>query len=138
MNLPLFSLARDYLHSLVQAVKRHLRQWTRPDNHDLVLNSALDLTRRKSELPLENLLLHQQLIVLKQQAKRPALTWDDSPRPGLPVCALFTHTLTCTAGMARIDSRNRQALRTSGFCTLCILLLVVVVEHFTRCMDSQA
>jgi hypothetical protein len=77
MNFALFSLARDYLHSLVQAVKRHLRQWTRSDNHDLVLNSALDLTRSNSELVLKNLLLRQQLIVLKQQAKRPALTWDD-------------------------------------------------------------
>jgi putative transposase len=77
MNFSLFSLVHDYLHSLVQAVKRHLRQWTRPDNHDLVLNSALDLTRSKSELLLENKLLRQQLIVLKRQAKRPALTWCD-------------------------------------------------------------
>jgi hypothetical protein len=72
---------RDYLHSLVQAVKRHLRQWTRPDNHDLVLNSALDLTRSKPELLLEDKLLRQQLIVLKRQAKRPALTWDDLTSP---------------------------------------------------------
>jgi hypothetical protein len=49
----------------------------RPDNHHLVLNSALDLTRSKSELLLENMLLRQQLIVLKRQAKRPALTWRD-------------------------------------------------------------
>jgi hypothetical protein len=83
MNLPLFSLVHDYLPSLVQAVKRHLCQWTRPDNHDLVLHTALDLTRSKPELLLENMLLRQQLIVLKRQAKRPALTWDDltSPRP---------------------------------------------------------
>ena len=77
MNFSLFSLVHDYLHSLVQAVKRHLRQWTKPDNHDLVLNSALDLTCSKSELLLEIMLLRQQLIVLKRQAKRPALTWCD-------------------------------------------------------------
>jgi hypothetical protein len=81
MKFPLFSLAYDYLHSLVQAVKRHLRQWTNPDNYDLVLNSAQDLTRSKSELRLENILLRQQLIVLKRQAKRPALTWDDLTSP---------------------------------------------------------
>jgi hypothetical protein len=81
MNLTLFSLVHDYLHSLVQAVKRHLRQWTRPDNHDLVLNTALDLTCSKSEPLLENMLLRQQLIVLKRQAKRPALTWDDLTSP---------------------------------------------------------
>jgi hypothetical protein len=81
MNLPFFSLVHDYLHSLVQAVKRHLRQWTRPDNHDLVLHTALDLTRSKPELLWENVLLRQQLIVLKRQAKRPALTWDDLTSP---------------------------------------------------------
>jgi hypothetical protein len=64
MNFPLFSLVHDYLHSLVQAVKRHLRQWTRPDNHDLVLNSVPDLPHSKSELLIENVLLCQQLIVL--------------------------------------------------------------------------
>jgi hypothetical protein len=83
MNFTRFSLAHDYLHSLVQAVKCHPRQGTRPDNHDLVLNSAPDLTRSKSELPLENLLLRQQLIVLKQQAKRPALAWCDLTSPRL-------------------------------------------------------
>jgi len=37
----------------------------------------MDLTRTKSELLLENMLLRQPLIVLKRQAKRPALTWRD-------------------------------------------------------------
>ena len=81
MNFSLFSLVHDCVHSLVQAVKRHFRQWTRPDNHDLVLNSVPDLTRSKSELLLEDKLLRQQLIVLKRQAKRTALTWDDLTSP---------------------------------------------------------
>jgi hypothetical protein len=46
----------------------------KPDNHDLVLNAAMDLTRSTPQLILENMLLRQQLIVLKCQAKRPALT----------------------------------------------------------------
>ena len=37
----------------------------------------MDLTRSKTELILENALLRQQLIVLKRQAKRPALSWRD-------------------------------------------------------------
>jgi len=65
------------VHPLSQAVKQHLRQWTQPDNHTLALNAALDLTRTKLELMLENALLRQQLIVLKRQTKRPKLTWRD-------------------------------------------------------------
>jgi transposase InsO family protein len=38
---------------------------------------ALDLTRSRTQLVLENLLLRQQLIVLQRQVKRPALTWQD-------------------------------------------------------------
>lgn len=53
----------------------------RPDNHDLVLNSALDPTRSKPELLLEDKLLRQQLIVLKRQAKHPALIWCDLTSP---------------------------------------------------------
>ena len=48
---------------LCQAVKQILRQWTKPDNHALIPKAALDLTRSKSELVLENALLRQQLIM---------------------------------------------------------------------------
>lgn len=68
---------RQIAHILSQAVIQRLRQWTRPDNHTLVINAALDLTRSKSELVLENALLRQQLIVLQRQIKRPKLTWKD-------------------------------------------------------------
>jgi putative transposase len=49
----------------------------KPDTHSLILNTALDITRSKSELVLENALLRQQLIVLKRQVKRPKLSWRD-------------------------------------------------------------
>lgn len=65
------------MDSLCQTVKRHLRQWTKPDNHALVLNAAIDVTRSKSELLQEDALVRLKLIVLKQQVKRPALTWRD-------------------------------------------------------------
>jgi putative transposase len=68
---------RESVQSLLRAVKQWLRQWTKPDNHSLFFNVALDLSRPKSELVLENALLRQQLVVLKQQSKRPKLTWRD-------------------------------------------------------------
>ena len=67
----------SHILSLCQAVKQRLRQWTRPNNHTLILNTALDLTRSKPELVLENALLRQQLIILQRQTKRPKLTWRD-------------------------------------------------------------
>ena len=68
---------RQSVQLLCQAVKRRFRQWTKPNNHTLILNIALDLARSKSELVLENALLRQQLIVLERQTKRPKLTWHD-------------------------------------------------------------
>jgi hypothetical protein len=67
----------SHIVSVCQAVKQRLRQWTRPDNHTLILNTALDLTRSKLELVLENAPLRQQLIILQRQTKRPKLTWRD-------------------------------------------------------------
>ena len=77
MSLSPFPFVRQSIRSLCQAVKHHFRRWTKPDSHGLVLNTALDLTRSKSELVLENMLLRQQLIVLQRQVKRPALSWRD-------------------------------------------------------------
>jgi hypothetical protein len=73
----LFTFTQRCVDPLWQVVKRLLRQWTRPDNHSLLLNKVLDLARSKSELVLENTLLRQQLIVLERQVKRPQLTWRD-------------------------------------------------------------
>lgn len=77
MRFSPFSLVQKSIDSLYQSAKQRLRRWTRPNNHALVLNAAMDLTRSKQELVLENMLLRQQLIVLKRQVKRPALSWRD-------------------------------------------------------------
>ena len=77
MGFSPFAFVRQSIDSLYQTAKQHLRQWTEPDNHGLALNAAMDLTRSKPELVLENMLLRQQLIVLKRQVKRSALTWRD-------------------------------------------------------------
>jgi len=71
------SFLQRSVQPLCQVVKQRLRQWTRPDNHTPIWNAALDITRSKSELILENALLLQQLIILQRQAKRPELTWRD-------------------------------------------------------------
>jgi putative transposase len=72
-----FSLTLRCAGSIWQAIKRSLRQWTKPDNHSLALNAILDMTRSKSELLLENALLRQQLTVLQRQVQRPKLSWRD-------------------------------------------------------------
>jgi putative transposase len=77
MNSSPLSFVRQSIESVYQAAQQRLCRWAKPDDHDPVLNAAMDLTCTKSELPLENMLLRQQLIVLKRQAKRPALTWRD-------------------------------------------------------------
>jgi hypothetical protein len=93
----MMNLIRQGVQSLFQVVKQRLRQWTKPDNHSLLINTALDLTRSKPELLLENILLRQQLIVLKRQAKRPALTWCDLTLPRV-ACL---HTLNSHIGYHR-------------------------------------
>ena len=77
MDFSLFSLVRQSIRSLCQAVKQFFRRWTKPNDDALVLNTALDLTRSITELVIENALLRQQLIVLKRHTKRPALSWRD-------------------------------------------------------------
>ena len=77
MDFSFFSRVRQGIRSLCQAVKHLLRRWTMPDNDAPVLNTALDLTRSRTELVLENALLRQQLIVLNRHTKRPALAWRD-------------------------------------------------------------
>jgi hypothetical protein len=77
MSYSPFSFVRKSIDFLRQSAKQRLRQWVKPDNHDLVLNATVDLMRSKPELVLENLLLRQQLIVLRRQVKRPALTGRD-------------------------------------------------------------
>jgi putative transposase len=50
-----------------------IHRWVKPNNMPLLCEAALDLTRSKPQLILENAFLRQQLIVLNRQVKRPAL-----------------------------------------------------------------
>ena len=77
MNFPLVSVVQKGIRVLFQTVKHLLRRWTKPRNDAPVLSTALDLTRSKTELMLENALLRQQLVVPNRHTKRPAPTWRD-------------------------------------------------------------
>jgi len=77
MDFSFFSRVRQGIRSLLQAITRILRRWTKPRNDAPVLNTPLDLTRSKTELMIENALLRQQLVVLNRHTKRPALSWRD-------------------------------------------------------------
>jgi putative transposase len=54
-----------------------LIHWTKPLTSSLPLATLTDLGRSNSELIAENVLLRQQLIILKRQVKRPACTKTD-------------------------------------------------------------
>jgi hypothetical protein len=77
MAFTLFGSIQCWVQSLCQGAKQRLRHWTRPDNDSLAVGTALDLSRIKSELVLEHVLLRQQLIVVQRHVKRPTLTWRD-------------------------------------------------------------
>jgi hypothetical protein len=77
MSFSLGSLARQGILYVCQALAQLLRRWTKPRNDAAVLNTAVDLTRSRTELVLENALLRQQLIVLNRHTQRPPLTWRD-------------------------------------------------------------
>ena len=63
--------------SPVKELRARFLQWTKPLTSSLPLETLADLGRSKSELVAENALLHQQLIVLKRQVKRPTFTRTD-------------------------------------------------------------
>src|SRR5215469_3958940 len=59
------------------ALSSRFTRWTKPLLTSFPLATLTDLGRSKSELIAENVLLRQQLIVLKRQVKRPACTKTD-------------------------------------------------------------
>jgi hypothetical protein len=65
---------------LGRRAKQYLRQWTKPVTTNLVTGAVSDLTRGRADLIAENVMLRQQLIVLKRQVKRPQLTNGDRIR----------------------------------------------------------
>jgi hypothetical protein len=61
----------------LDALSSCFARWTKPLRTSLPLATLTDLGKSKSELIAENALLRQQLIVLRRQVKRPAVTRTD-------------------------------------------------------------
>ena len=65
---------------IFRRVKQYLKHWTKPVTATLVTGALSDLPRSRADLIAENVMLRQQLIVLKRQVKRPQLTHGDRIR----------------------------------------------------------
>ena len=65
------------LDGCLEALSSRFAGWTKPLISSLPLSTLTDLGRSKSELIAENVLLRQQLIVLRRQVKRPSFTRSD-------------------------------------------------------------
>src|SRR5260221_3590543 len=61
----------------VTFIENQVDKWTTPWSRIAVIGALSDLTRTKAELIAENVLLRQQLVGLRRQAKRPRFNrWD--------------------------------------------------------------
>jgi putative transposase len=70
----------SFCENLGQQAKQYLKQWTQPVTATLVTGALSDMSRNRANLIAENVMLRQQLIVLKRQVKRPQLTNGDRLR----------------------------------------------------------
>ena len=70
----------SFCQNLGRRANQHLKQWTKPVTATLVTGALSDVTRSRADLVAENLMLRQQLIMLKRQVKRPQLTNGDRTR----------------------------------------------------------
>ncbi len=68
---------QNLVSTAVHAIRKRIATWTKPTPNPLVLGGVQDLARSKSQLIIENALLRQQLIILRQSAKRPHFTTTD-------------------------------------------------------------
>jgi putative transposase len=62
------------LHPIIDYLNERYKDWTKPDTDSFITGTVVDATRSKRDLIAENAFLRQQLIVLKRQTPRPALT----------------------------------------------------------------
>ncbi len=62
---------------LISTLERAFLHVTQPSHHSIAFSTATDLPRSKAQLIAENALLHQQLIILNRQVKKPRFTPGD-------------------------------------------------------------
>ena len=65
------------LYSQLKLSESTLHQWLKPSSQSLVFGTLADLTRCRSDLVLENVMLRHQVIVLSRDGKRASLTHPD-------------------------------------------------------------
>jgi hypothetical protein len=94
MLMPLFNFCNN--------LGSRIKQWVKPTTAMLVAASLTDMTRSKADLIAENAMLHQQLIVLNRQIKRPQLNNGDCS-PGA-VVEQFHVTVSTLLGGQVMDS----------------------------------
>ena len=58
-------------------LQERVKLWTKPATPVLAVGLPSDIARSRTDLLIENVLLRQQLIILKRQVKRPQLTNPD-------------------------------------------------------------
>jgi hypothetical protein len=76
-------MLKTLIHSIkrfVNNIKKRLKKWSRPATASLAAGALSELKRSRKDLIAENAILHQQLIVLNRQVKRPQLTQADRLR----------------------------------------------------------
>ena len=61
-------------------LQERIKSWIKPATPVLIIDLLSDLTHSRTDLIVENVLLHQQLIILKRQIKRPQLSNPDRIR----------------------------------------------------------
>ena len=74
---PVLIPIRQRIALFFHALHDDIVRWTKPHSAPLLLGMIADLAKGKSELLVENALLHQQLIILRRQVKRPACKNSD-------------------------------------------------------------
>jgi putative transposase len=68
---------RRLTNGCLHALSSRIARWTKPFSSSLLLGTLADLGRSNAELVAENVLLRQQLLILKRQVKRPPVTRVD-------------------------------------------------------------
>lgn len=86
---------------ILQWLQERVKHWVKPATSVLIIGILSDTTRSRADLIPENVLLRQQLIVLKRQIKRPQLTNFDRSR--LVFLAHFTKFWKQTLHIVRPD-----------------------------------
>jgi hypothetical protein len=69
--LCMFTLIKQRVSFSFHALQEGFSRWIKPSKTSLLLGNLADMTRGKSDLLTENVLLRHQLIILRRQVKRP-------------------------------------------------------------------